>query len=29
MNGFAVIILGFIAFGVLHTRTPNFMPWQW
>lgn len=29
MNGFAVIILGFIAFGVLHTTTHNFMPWQW
>ncbi|KAJ7905839.1 major facilitator superfamily domain-containing protein [Mycena olivaceomarginata] len=24
MNGFAVIFLGFVAFG-----TPNFMPWQW
>ncbi|KAF8136478.1 major facilitator superfamily domain-containing protein, partial [Boletus edulis] len=29
MNGFAVIILGFIAFGVLHTHTLDFMPWQW
>ncbi|KAJ8079155.1 hypothetical protein PM082_013443 [Marasmius tenuissimus] len=29
MNGFAVIFLGFLAFGVVHTRTPNFMPWQW
>ncbi|KAJ7286130.1 major facilitator superfamily domain-containing protein [Mycena rebaudengoi] len=29
MNGFAVIFLGFIAFGVLHTKTHNFMPWQW
>lgn len=29
MNGFAVIILGFVSFGVLHTHTPNFMPWQW
>ncbi|KAI9571433.1 major facilitator superfamily domain-containing protein [Boletus coccyginus] len=29
MNGFAVIILGFIAYGVLYTHTPNFMPWQW
>lgn len=29
MNGFAIIILGFIAFGVLHTHTDNFMPWQW
>ncbi|TFK54719.1 MFS general substrate transporter [Heliocybe sulcata] len=29
MNGVAVIILGFIAFGVLHTKTHNFMPWQW
>jgi len=29
MNGFAVIILGFISFGILHTHTPNFAPWQW
>nr|GAT51055.1 predicted protein [Mycena chlorophos] len=29
MNGFAVIFLGFVAFGVLHTETPDFMPWQW
>ncbi|KAJ7047120.1 major facilitator superfamily domain-containing protein [Mycena alexandri] len=29
MNGFAVIFLGFVAFGVLHTTTHNFMPWQW
>lgn len=29
MNGFAVIILGFIAYGVLHINTPTFMPWQW
>ncbi|KAJ7085782.1 major facilitator superfamily domain-containing protein [Mycena belliarum] len=29
MNGFAVIFLGFVAFGVLHTHTHNFMPWQW
>ncbi|KAJ7510161.1 major facilitator superfamily domain-containing protein [Mycena galericulata] len=29
MNGFAVIFLGFVAFGVLHTNTHNFMPWQW
>ncbi|KAL0574692.1 hypothetical protein V5O48_007277 [Marasmius crinis-equi] len=29
MNGFAVIFLGFVAFGVLHTKTHNFMPWQW
>lgn len=29
MNGFAIICLGFIAFGVLHTKTDNFMPWQW
>lgn len=28
MNGFAVIILGFISFGLLHTHTA-FMPWQW
>ncbi|KAG1826874.1 MFS general substrate transporter [Suillus subaureus] len=29
MNGFAVIILGFISFGLLHTHTTSFMPWQW
>lgn len=29
MNGSAVIILGFIAFGVLHAKTENFEPWQW
>ena len=29
MNGFAIIVLGLIAFGVLHTSTENFEPWQW
>ena len=29
MNGFAVIILGFVSYGVLYTDTPNFKPWQW
>lgn len=29
MNGFAVIVLGFISFGLLHVHTPRFMPWQW
>ncbi|KAG1761711.1 MFS general substrate transporter [Suillus occidentalis] len=29
MNGFAVIILGFISYGLLHTHTTSFMPWQW
>ncbi|KAF9014075.1 MFS general substrate transporter [Cyathus striatus] len=29
MNGTAIIFLGFTAFGVAHTTTPNFMPWQW
>ncbi|CAA7271463.1 unnamed protein product [Cyclocybe aegerita] len=29
MNGFAIIFLGFVSFGVLHTQTENFMPWQW
>ncbi|KAG1754358.1 major facilitator superfamily domain-containing protein [Suillus lakei] len=29
MNGFAVIILGFISYGLLHTNTASFMPWQW
>lgn len=25
----AMIISGFISFGTLHTKTPNFEPWQW
>ncbi|KAJ3576892.1 hypothetical protein NP233_g110 [Leucocoprinus birnbaumii] len=29
MNGLAIIFLGFVGFGVLHTKTHNFMPWQW
>ncbi|KAL5511766.1 hypothetical protein ACEPAH_4984 [Sanghuangporus vaninii] len=29
MNGLAVIIIGFISFGVLHTKTDNLEPWQW
>ncbi|KAG0705125.1 major facilitator superfamily domain-containing protein [Suillus ampliporus] len=29
MNGFAVIILGFVSYGLLHTDTASFMPWQW
>lgn len=29
MNGFAVIILGFISYGLLYTHTASFMPWQW
>ncbi|EKM82407.1 hypothetical protein AGABI1DRAFT_117893 [Agaricus bisporus var. burnettii JB137-S8] len=29
MNGIAVIFLGFVAFGTLHTKTSKFMPWQW
>ncbi|EIW84898.1 MFS general substrate transporter [Coniophora puteana RWD-64-598 SS2] len=29
MNGVAVIFLGFISFGVLHTHTGAFLPWQW
>lgn len=29
MNGVAIIILGFVAFGVLHTTNENFQPWQW
>ncbi|KAK7467393.1 hypothetical protein VKT23_004449 [Stygiomarasmius scandens] len=28
-NGIAVIFLGFVSFGLAHTNTPNFMPWQW
>ncbi|KIK59493.1 hypothetical protein GYMLUDRAFT_669072 [Collybiopsis luxurians FD-317 M1] len=29
MIGLAVIFLGFLSFGVLHTKTHNFAPWQW
>ncbi|PPQ71813.1 hypothetical protein CVT24_006203 [Panaeolus cyanescens] len=29
MNGFAIIFLGFVSFGVLHSKTHKFMPWQW
>ncbi|KZV69757.1 MFS general substrate transporter [Peniophora sp. CONT] len=29
MNGLAIIFLGFVAFGLLHTKTANFLPWQW
>ncbi|KAJ3808560.1 major facilitator superfamily domain-containing protein [Lentinula lateritia] len=29
MNGFAVIFLGFVSFGLLHTKTHHFAPWQW
>jgi len=29
MNGFAIIFLGFTSFGVIHTKTPKFHPWQW
>ncbi|KAF8969716.1 major facilitator superfamily domain-containing protein [Flammula alnicola] len=29
MNGFAIIFLGFVSFGVLHTHVHNFMSWQW
>ncbi|KAF5389882.1 hypothetical protein D9757_003557 [Collybiopsis confluens] len=29
MNGFAVMFLGFVSFGLLHTKTHNFAPWQW
>ncbi|PCH43306.1 MFS general substrate transporter [Wolfiporia cocos MD-104 SS10] len=29
MNGTAQILLGFISFGALHTKTGNFEPWQW
>ncbi|KIL00953.1 hypothetical protein PAXRUDRAFT_821163 [Paxillus rubicundulus Ve08.2h10] len=29
MNGFAIIILGFASYGILHIHTPNFVPWQW
>ncbi|KAL0946783.1 hypothetical protein HGRIS_012956 [Hohenbuehelia grisea] len=29
MNGTAIIFLGFVSFGTLHTKTHNFMPWQW
>ncbi|KAG5645599.1 hypothetical protein DXG03_005737 [Asterophora parasitica] len=29
MNGAGIIFLGLTAFGLLHTKTPNFAPWQW
>ncbi|EGN95575.1 hypothetical protein SERLA73DRAFT_186666 [Serpula lacrymans var. lacrymans S7.3] len=29
MNGIAVIVLGFLSFGVLHIDTGKFLPWQW
>lgn len=29
MNGSAIIMMGFISFGVLHTKTEGFKPWQW
>ncbi|KAA1469408.1 MFS general substrate transporter [Dentipellis sp. KUC8613] len=29
MNGVAIIILGFLGFGVLHIHTGKFLPWQW
>ncbi|TRM59317.1 major facilitator superfamily domain-containing protein [Schizophyllum amplum] len=29
MNGFAIVFLGFVSFGLLHTSTGGFMPWQW
>ncbi|KAF9077149.1 major facilitator superfamily domain-containing protein [Rhodocollybia butyracea] len=29
MDGFALIFLGFVSFGVLHIKTPKFAAWQW
>jgi ACS family allantoate permease-like MFS transporter len=29
MNGIAIIVMGFISYGVLHTHTKDFRPWQW
>lgn len=29
MNGAAIVMLGLIAYGTLHIKTGNFMPWQW
>ena len=29
MNGAAVVVLGFLAFGSLHIHTPGFEPWRW
>ncbi len=29
MNGAAIIFLGFVAFGVLHTKSTHVHPWQW
>ncbi|KAF8633855.1 hypothetical protein AX15_001226 [Amanita polypyramis BW_CC] len=29
MNGVALIFLGFVSFGVVHTKTHHFAPWKW
>lgn len=29
MNGFAVILLGFISYGTLHIKNDVLSPWQW
>lgn len=29
MNGFAIIFLGLISFGLLHVKSHAFLPWQW
>ncbi|KAI0819031.1 MFS general substrate transporter [Irpex lacteus] len=29
MNGAAIILLGLVSYGFLHSHTHSFMPWQW
>ncbi|EIN07050.1 MFS general substrate transporter [Punctularia strigosozonata HHB-11173 SS5] len=29
MNGSAIIVMGFLAFGTLHIKSGSVMPWQW
>ena len=29
MDGVAIIVLGFVAFGVAHIKSTSFEPWQW
>ncbi|KAK2466721.1 hypothetical protein APHAL10511_000979 [Amanita phalloides] len=29
MNGIAITFLGFLSFGVVHTKTHHFAPWKW
>jgi ACS family allantoate permease-like MFS transporter len=29
MNGFAIVFLGLVSFGLLHIKSTAFLPWQW